>query len=319
MNGQITAAGIATPFVEIRDLEVRFGAARVLDGVSLRVFPGEVLALVGESGSGKTTLIRAIQGLQALDAGVVEVSGEAATGRHRDDIQMVFQDPTGALNPRRTVYEAVAEGLRVRRRSPDEAARVDAALAISGLRPPARYTALYPHELSGGQRQRVVIAGAMITTPRLLLADEPVASLDASIRGEILALLRHLVDRTGLAVLCVTHDLGLAWNIADRVAVMYLGRIVEVGPTEQLLAHPQHPYTRALLSVIAEATGGDRQILTGEIPDPKRIPAGCRFHPRCPLLKSGTVEHLAPRCRQEDPAIIAAGAVRAAACHAVDP
>ncbi|MDQ3782920.1 MAG: ABC transporter ATP-binding protein [Actinomycetota bacterium] len=310
---------MATPFVEIRDLEVRFGAARVLDGVSLRVFPGEVLALVGESGSGKTTLIRAIQGLQALDAGVVEVSGEAATGRHRDDIQMVFQDPTGALNPRRTVYEAVAEGLRVVGRHPDEAARVDEALTMSGLRPPSRFTALYPHELSGGQRQRVVIAGAMITTPRLLLADEPVASLDASIRGEILALLRHLVDRTGLAVLCVTHDLGLAWNIADRVAVMYLGRIVEVGPTEQLLAHPQHPYTRALLSVIAEATGGDRQILTGEIPDPKRIPAGCRFHPRCPLLKSGTVEHLAPRCRQEDPAIIAAGAVRAAACHAVDP
>ena len=308
---------MTTPFVEIRDLHLAFGKARVLDGVSLRVLPGEVLALVGESGSGKTTLIRTIQGLQPVDAGVIEVGGEPATGRHRDGIQMVFQDPTGALNPRRTVYEAVAEGLRVHGRTAEEAARVDEALAMSGLRPPGRYTALYPHELSGGQRQRVVIAGAMVTTPRLLLADEPVASLDASIRGEILGLLRDLVDRTGLAVLCVTHDMGLAWNIADRVAVMYLGRIVEVGPTEQLLADPQHPYTRALLSVTPEATGRAPQILTGEIPDPKRIPAGCRFHPRCPLLKSGTVDHLAPRCRGEDPAVLLADAVRAAACHAV--
>ena len=308
---------MTTPFVEIRDLHLAFGKARVLDGVSLRVLPGEVLALVGESGSGKTTLIRTIQGLQPVDAGVIEVGGEPATGRHRDGIQMVFQDPTGALNPRRTVYDAVAEGLRVHGRTAEEGARVDEALAMSGLRPPGRYTALYPHELSGGQRQRVVIAGAMVTTPRLLLADEPVASLDASIRGEILGLLRDLVDRTGLAVLCVTHDMGLAWNIADRVAVMYLGRIVEVGPTEQLLADPQHPYTRALLSVTPEATGRAPQILTGEIPDPKRIPAGCRFHPRCPLLKSGTVDHLAPRCRGEDPAVLLADAVRAAACHAV--
>jgi peptide/nickel transport system ATP-binding protein len=308
---------VTKPFVEVRDVELSFGSARVLDGVSLRVFPGEVVALVGESGSGKTTLIRTIQGLQRFDSGTIEVNGEQATGAHRDEIQMVFQDPTGALNPRRTVYEAVAEGLRVKGRSREEAARVDAALATSGLRPPARFAALYPHELSGGQRQRVVIAGAMITAPRLLLADEPVASLDASIRGEILALLRDLVDRTGLAVLCVTHDLGLAWNIADRVAVMYLGRIVEVGPTEELLTDPKHPYTKALLSVIPEATDLTPEILTGEIPDPRRIPTGCRFHPRCPLLKSGTVEHIAARCRGEDPDILPADAVRAAACHAV--
>ncbi len=296
MNGRITAAGVATPFVEIRDLEVRFGAARVLDGVSLRVFPGEVLALVGESGSGKTTLIRAIQGLQALDAGVVEVSGEAATGRHRDDIQMVFQDPTGALNPRRTVYEAVAEGFRVVGRHPDEAARVDEALTMSGLRPPSRFTALYPHELSGGQRQRVAIAGAMITTPRLLLADEPVASLDASIRGEILALLRHLVDRTGLAVLCVTHVLGLAWNIADRVAVMYLGRIVEVATAVGLYANPSHPYTRALLSAIPipdPTRRRERIVLTGDVPTPINPPSGCRFRTRCP--------EAIPECAQVDP------------------
>ena len=132
-----------------------------------------------------------------------------------------------------------------------------------------------------------MIAGAMVMEPRLLLADEPVASLDASIRGEILALMRRLVDETGLAILVVTHDLGLAWNIADRVAVMYLGRIVETGPTEQILENPRHPYTRALLSVVPETREMEQQILIGEIPDPARIPSGCRFHPRCPLLRSG--------------------------------
>ena len=163
------------------------------------------------------------------------------------------------------------------------------ALSRAGLRPPERFFPMYPHEVSGGQRQRVVIAGAMVMEPRLLLADEPVASLDASIRGEILALMRHLVDETGLSILVVTHDLGLAWNIADRVAVMYLGRIVETGPTEEILENPQHPYTRALLSVVPETREMEQQILTGEIPDPTRIPTGCRFHPRCPLYKSGTL------------------------------
>jgi peptide/nickel transport system ATP-binding protein len=177
---------------------------------------------------------------------------------------------------------------------------------------------LYPHEVSGGQRQRVVIAGAMVMEPRLLLADEPVASLDASIRGEILALMRRLVDETGLAILVVTHDLGLAWNIADRVAVMYLGRIVETGPTEQILESPRHPYTRALLSVVPETREMEQQILTGEIPDPTRIPGGCRFHPRCPLLKSGTLdETLASKCVNDDPGPIPLDAVAAAACWPV--
>jgi peptide/nickel transport system ATP-binding protein len=169
--------------------------------------------------------------------------------------------------------------------------------------------------VSGGQRQRVVIAGAMVMEPRLLLADEPVASLDASIRGEILALMRRLVDETGLAILVVTHDLGLAWNIADRVAVMYLGRIVETGPTEQILENPKHPYTRALLSVVPETREMEQQILTGEIPDPSRIPQGCRFHPRCPLLKSGTLpETIASRCVKDDPGPVPLDAEAAAAC-----
>jgi peptide/nickel transport system ATP-binding protein len=315
-----------TPLVEVEDLHVDFGEARAVDGASLHVDPGEVLALVGESGSGKTTLIRAIQGLQKATSGSIRVEGSAVEEGPKKAIQtvfnptvqMVFQDPTGALNPRQTIYEVVAEGLRIHGHPGDEEERVGAALARAGLRPPERFYPMYPHQVSGGQRQRVVIAGAMVMEPRLLLADEPVASLDASIRGEILALMRRLVDETGLSILVVTHDLGLAWNIADRVAVMYLGRIVETGPTEEILEDPKHPYTRALLSVVPETREMEQQILTGEIPDPTRIPGGCRFHPRCPLFKSGSLpERLAARCPTDDPGPVPAEALSAAACWPV--
>lgn len=316
-----------TPLVEVEDLHVHFGGARAVDGASLHVLPGEVLALVGESGSGKTTLIRAIQGLQRPTSGQVRVEGDPADSVstrkiqsifNNPTVQMVFQDPTGALNPRQTIYEIVVEGLRIQGVSENEMERVAGALSRAGLRPPERFFPLYSHEISGGQRQRVVIAGAMVMEPRLLLADEPVASLDASIRGEILALMRRLVDETGLAILVVTHDLGLAWNIADRVAVMYLGRIVETGPTEQILENPEHPYTKALLSVVPETKEMEQQILTGEIPDPARIPGGCRFHPRCPLLQSGTLApDVATRCVDDDPGPVALGALTAAACWAV--
>lgn len=306
-----------TPLVEVEDLHVHFGGARAVDGASLRVYPGEVLALVGESGSGKTTLIRAIQGLQRPTSGGIRVDGRERAA-HDPEVQMVFQDPTGALNPRQTVYDIVAEGLRIRRDSRDERALVESALGRAGLRPPERFFSLYPHEISGGQRQRVVIAGAMIMQPRLLLADEPVASLDASIRGEILSLMRGLVEDTGLAILAVTHDLGLAWNIADRVAVMYLGRIVETGPTEELLDDPKHPYTRALLSVVPETKAMQQQVLKGEIPDPTDIPPGCRFHPRCPLLQSDTLpDGMARRCVGDDPGPVRSEALSAAACWPV--
>jgi peptide/nickel transport system ATP-binding protein len=317
-----------TPLVEVEDLHVDFGDARAVDGASLHVDPGEVLALVGESGSGKTTLIRAIQGLQKATSGSIRVEGssnhdgpkKAIQTVFNPTVQMVFQDPTGALNPRQTIYEVVAEGLRIHGQQDDEEEKVSSALARAGLRPPQRFFQLYPHQVSGGQRQRVVIAGAMVMEPRLLLADEPVASLDASIRGEILALMRRLVDETGLSILVVTHDLGLAWNIADRVAVMYLGRIVETGPTEAILADPKHPYTRALLSVVPETREMEQQILTGEIPDPTRIPGGCRFHPRCPLLKSGSLSpEVAAKCPSDDPGPVAAGAISGAACWAVGP
>jgi oligopeptide/dipeptide ABC transporter ATP-binding protein len=305
------------PLVTVDGVHVHFGPARAVDGVTLDVHAGEVLALVGESGSGKTTLIRAIQGLQPLSAGAIRFGGEdSGTGRRRArrDVQMIFQDPTGALNPRQTIYEVVAEGLRIRRDRGDEASKVADALTRAGLRPAERFMALYPHEVSGGQRQRVVIAGAMVMRPRLLLADEPVASLDASIRGEILALMRSLVDAEGLSIIAVTHDLGLAWNIADRIAVMYLGRIVEIGAADELLAAPRHPYTRALLSVVPEAARMDQQILTGETPDPSRVPSGCRFHPRCPVVASGEADRLGilARCTDDDPSL--AGGV---ACHAL--
>jgi oligopeptide/dipeptide ABC transporter ATP-binding protein len=317
--------------LEVRDLHVEFpgraGVARAVDGVDLTMRAGEIVALVGESGCGKTTLARTIVGLQRPASGGVSLRGEPlrydrrALRAHRREVQMVFQDPTGALNARQTIYEAVAEGVRIQGVPGAEEQLVAQALSRAGLRPPERFFARYPYEISGGQRQRVIIAGAMVLSPSLLVADEPVSSLDASVRGEILALMLRLVRETEVAILVVTHDLGLAWNVADRVAVMYLGRIVEQGTTEEVLTAPHHPYTRALLSVVPEIAHVAPQILRGEAPDPTRIPAGCRFHPRCPLVASGEAARLGieERCRGEDlvlvPATDAADAL--VACHAV--
>ncbi|TIC80457.1 ABC transporter ATP-binding protein [Nocardioides sp. GY 10113] len=288
--------------LEARDVAVSFtsrggAVAAALDGVDLSVRSGEIVALVGESGSGKTTLARTLAGLQPPTGGEVLVDGAPMGRRGRElkalrrRVQMVLQDPAGALNPRHTVYDSVAEGIRLhglaRGADRTEEQMVADALSAAGLRPPERLYLRYPHELSGGQRQRVLIAGALALQPELLIADEPVSSLDASIRGEVLALLLKLRAELGLGVLVVTHDLGLAWNIADRTAVMYLGRIVDAGPTEEVLTNPQHPYTKALLSVVPETDRVSPVVLQGEIPDPTRIPAGCRFHPRCPELASG--------------------------------
>jgi peptide/nickel transport system ATP-binding protein len=314
--------------LEAQDLSVSFagrssaGVARAVDGVDLALGAGEIVALVGESGCGKTTLARALLGLERPAAGQVRFDGHPigyssrALKAFRRAVQLVLQDPTGALNPRHTVYEAVAEGLRIHGIHDDEERRVSGALARAGLRPPERFFLRYPHELSGGQRQRVVIAGALVLEPRVLIADEPVSSLDASVRGEILALLLRLRDDLGLSVLVVTHDLGLAWNIADRLAVMYLGRIVESGATADLLEAPQHPYTQALLSVVPEMQGVEQVVLSGEPPDPARVPAGCRFHPRCPALASGLadVAGVAADCRRKPLAILPAGGGHHTAC-----
>ncbi|WP_232664030.1 ATP-binding cassette domain-containing protein [Pseudonocardia sp. TRM90224] len=232
------------------------GGVRAVDGVSLQVRPGEIVALVGQSGSGKTTLARCLLGVQQPTSGEVRY-GDAPLPRssrrlrgYRRSVQLVLQDPTGALNPRHSVYEAVAEGPRVHRLPGDEAAIVAAALEQAELRPPERFLPVLPSQLSGGQRQRVVIAGALALAPTFLVADEPVASLDASVRREILALLLRLRTELGLGALVITHDLGLAWTIADRVAVMHQGRIVESGPAEEVLLDPQHDYTKLLLSVL---------------------------------------------------------------------
>ncbi|GAB2765031.1 oligopeptide/dipeptide ABC transporter ATP-binding protein [Streptomyces bullii] len=316
------------PLLSAQGLHVTFpgrhGAprARAVDGVHLEIRPGEIVALVGESGCGKTTLARCLLGLVEPTSGRVtfdgrplEYSGRALKA-YRRRVQLVLQDPSGSLNPRHTVYDAVAEGLRIHGYGGDERAAVAEALSRAGLRPPERFFLRYPHELSGGQRQRVVIAGALVLEPELLVADEPVASLDASVRGEILALLLRLRAELGLSALVVTHDLGLAWNIADRVAVMYLGRIVETGDVERVLTAPRHPYTQALLSVLPEAPG-EPVVLGGEPPDPSRIPSGCRFHVRCQILASGEADRVgvADACRSQDVPVLDGTATAQVACH----
>ncbi len=326
-------AGAQPAFLEARGVVVELGTrggavARALDGVDVSMNRGEILAIVGESGSGKTTLARTLVGLQRPAAGEVRVDGrpmDYSTRRLRAlrrRVQMVLQDASGSLNPRQTVYESVAEGIRLHRlvrggERGSEAEQVAQALAAAGLRPPQRLFLRYPHELSGGQRQRVLIAGALAVRPELIIADEPVSSLDASIRGELLALLLQLRDELQLGVAVVTHDLGLAWNIADRIAVMYLGRVVESGTTEEILLRPRHPYTRALLSVVPEMDRLEPVVLRGEIPDPTRIPSGCRFHPRCPALADGTAEAagVAEDCRTTPLAVLPARGAHASACH----
>ncbi|MFF3907575.1 ABC transporter ATP-binding protein [Streptomyces sp. NPDC001848] len=324
----MTASPTTAPLLSAEGLGVTFpgrhgGApSRAVDGVDLDIRPGEIVALVGESGCGKTTLARALLGLVRPTSGSVRFAGRPldhsarALRAYRRRVQLVLQDPSGSLNPRHTVYEAVAEGLRIHGYDGDERTAVAGALSRAGLRPPERFFLRHPHELSGGQRQRVVIAGALVLDPELIVADEPVASLDASVRGEILALLLRLRTELGLSALVVTHDLGLAWNIADRVAVMYLGRIVETGDVEQILTAPRHPYTRALLSVLPEAPGAP-VVLSGEPPDPSRIPTGCRFHPRCQVLAGGEAERagVADACRTRDLEVLGGGDVGQVACH----
>jgi oligopeptide/dipeptide ABC transporter ATP-binding protein len=319
--------------IEVWDLEVRFssrrliggsgGEVRAVDGVSFHVEPGEVFCIAGESGCGKTTLGRVLLGLVKPSSGTVSISGldparlkGQELRKFRRRVQVVFQDPMGSLNPRQSIYEAVAEGVRIHGLPGDEREIVARALARAGLRPPERFFLNYPHELSGGQRQRVVIAAAIALDPQVLVADEPVSMLDASVRGEILKLLVELKDAIGMTLVLITHDLAFAWALADRVAIMYLGKIVELGPAETVLTGPLHPYTRSLLGVSPEiGRRRDQEVLAGEPPDPAHIPPGCRFHPRCRVLRLGEAGAHEPRCRGEIPPLEELEPGHLAACH----
>lgn len=304
------------------DREERF--VHAVDGVSLEVAKGEVLALVGESGCGKSTLALTLLGLERPSSGHITIAGQEINNLNhkglraaRRHIQMIFQDPYESLNPMMTIGDIVAEPLVVHKLTDskkERETRVVQALEDAGLKPASNFIHRLPHELSGGQRQRVVIAGALVLEPDVLLADEPVSMLDVSIRAEILNLLVELRQSRGISILLITHDLGTVGYIADRIAVMYLGRIVEIGPSLEVLQNPQHPYTKALLSVVPVPNPRQRRqriILKGETPNPINLPSGCRFHPRCPIAQ--------PHCRQIDPQLRPVPAGHDVACLEVEP
>ncbi len=324
------------PLLSLDDLVVSYRTRRgprarrlitAVDGVSFSVGTGEILALVGESGCGKTSIVRAVARLEEPAAGRVLFRGQdiaharrQALRQLRREIQVVFQDPFESLDPRLTAFDTVAESLLIHGIGGTATARrelVHAALEQVGLHPAEQIARRYPHQLSGGQRQRLVIAGAMVLGPDLLIADEPVSMLDVSLRAGILRLMLDLRASRGVSILFVTHDLSLAWLIAERIAVVYLGRIVELGTADEVIQAPLHPYTRALVSVIPvpetvprAEQDRERVLLHGEAPSASAIPSGCRFHPRCPLY-----QHLGQpqRCRTDDPAL--SGPAHQAACH----
>jgi oligopeptide/dipeptide ABC transporter ATP-binding protein len=303
------------PVLEVEGLVKHFTLGRgvgkggrvvhAVDGVSFSIAPGEVLGLVGESGSGKTTTAQTILRLVQPESGAIRFRGEDITnlsGRKlralRRQAQLIFQDPYESLDPRFRVRATVEEPLLVHGeggRSAERESRVRDALTRAGLTPPELFLDRYPHELSGGQRQRVAIAASLVLNPQLLVADEPVSMLDVSVRAGILSLLDGL-RQSGLGILMITHDLSTAAHYADRIAVMYLGRIVEEGPAAEVVRNPRHPYTKALISVVPQRdprAAGDPQVLRGETPNPIAVPPGCRFHPRCPIA--------IPDCKTTDP------------------
>jgi oligopeptide/dipeptide ABC transporter ATP-binding protein len=307
--------------LEVRDLVVRYPVRRGLmralrreprkfvsavDGVSLSVRPGEMLAIVGESGCGKTSTAQAILRMVETTSGVIEVGGRDITHLRAKDLrpvrrtmQMVYQDPYESLDPRFRVRRAVEEPMVIHGIGGSKGERerlVVEALERVELSPADLYVDRYPHELSGGQRQRVAIAASLVLDPKLLVADEPVSMLDVSVRAGILTLLDHLRRDGHMGIVMITHDLSTAAHFADRIAVMYLGRIVEEGPARQVIRDPQHPYTKALMSVVPKRDPRERtepQILQGETPNPIDLPTGCRFHPRCPVAEE--------RCARIDP------------------
>ncbi len=321
------------PILELRNVKTHFpvsqgvvfkreiGTVKAVDGVSLSLAPGEVLGLVGESGCGKSTLARTILQLIPPTEGSVLLEGRNLTEKTsavraiRRDLQMVFQDPYASLNPRMTVFDTLAEPLRVHAVVPRDAipARVAELMALVGLAP--RFAQKYPHEFSGGQRQRIAIARALALQPKVIVADEPVSALDVSIQAQILNLLSALGRRMNLSLIFIAHDLSVVKHISDRIAVMYLGAVVEIGRAEDVIERPAHPYTRALVSAIPrpdpdyERTRQRLQV-PGDPPSPLNPPIGCRFHTRCPYMQE--------KCRQTVPPLLPAGEGRTAACIRLD-
>ncbi len=322
-------AGPRKPLVEVRDLKMHFpilagvlrrhvGDVKAVDGVSFDVFEGETLGLVGESGCGKSTCGRAVLRLHDITGGTIEIDGidisrmdQSRLRKRRPMMQMVFQDPQACLNPRMTVAGIIGEPLdeHTELTGPERRDRINELMDAVGLNP--GFAVRYPHEFSGGQRQRIGIARALALSPRFVVCDEPIAALDVSIQAQVVNLLEDLQDRLGLTYLFISHDLSMVRHIADRVAVMYLGKIVEIADRNRIYGTPMHPYTQALLSAVPEpdpdAGGVSRIILKGEVPSPSNPPKGCNFCTRCPQVKE--------LCRRVDPAFREVETGRYVACH----
>ncbi|MGG4551589.1 MULTISPECIES: ABC transporter ATP-binding protein [Paenibacillus] len=316
------------PILEIKDLKKHYpvktgllgrvtGAAKSLDGVSFAIQKGETFAIVGESGSGKTTLGKTVLRLIEPTSGSILFEGTDITElgtepmrRLKTDMQMVFQDPFGSLDPKWTVRRILEEPLRTHYKLPKEelVKKVNDILEVVGLT--AKHASRYPHELSGGQRQRVGIARALILEPKFIVFDEPVSALDVSIQAQVLTLLEELQSRLSLTYLFISHDLSVVRYISDHVGVMYLGKMMEMGPSEELFTNPLHPYTRALISAIPEPDVDKRReriVLSGEVPSPRKPPSGCVFHTRCP--------HAMPQCSSVQPEWLKVSENRYTACH----
>lgn len=316
--------------VELRDVSKTFpvkggvfqrvvGQVRAVDRVDLDVYEGEALGLVGESGCGKSTLGRLLLRLIEPDGGSIKFAGTELVGLPhkklralRKEIQIIFQDPFSSLDPRTPIGDSIAEGLRVHGFDRKERSRrVYETLELVGLE--SYHAKRFPHEFSGGQRQRIGIARALAVEPRFLVCDEPVSALDVSIQSQILNLLKTLQQELNLTLLFIAHDLSVVEHLCDRIAVMYLGRVVEVAGGDELFTNPKHPYTAALLSAIPvpdPTRGRSRQILTGEVPSPLFPPTGCTFHPRCPIAAEGV-------CNREEPEfrLVEGDSAHGASCH----
>jgi oligopeptide transport system ATP-binding protein len=319
--------------LEVQNLKIHFPVhrgifsrsrdiVRAVDDVSLAIAPGETLGLVGESGCGKSTLGRAIVRLIEPTSGSIRFDGQEishltgeALREKRRRIQMIFQDPYGSLNPRMTVEDIIGEALDIHKLTGnrrERRARVEDLLRSVGL--DAGHTERYPHEFSGGQRQRIGIARALAVEPKLIVCDEPVSALDVSVQAQVINLLADLQKEGGIAYLFIAHDLAVVEHISKQIAVMYLGKIVEMGPSKAICRSPKHPYTQALLSavpVVDSESKRKRIYLSGELPSPIHPPAGCPFHPRCPVAVA--------RCKTEVPPLRALGEGRSAACHLAEP